>query len=168
MRPTKLIFMCGKLASGKSTLSKQLAEQEDAVLLSQDELLDRLYPGEIVDIPGYVKRSNQLGRAIAPIICTTLTKGVSVVLDFPGNTKRQRAWFRELIAGSGCRHELHWMDASDELCKRRLKERNQALPDDAPWTTEAEFDAVTAYFEPPSRDEGFHVVRHQPSNLSDS
>jgi len=26
-----------------------------------------------------------------------LSKGVSVVLDFPGNTKVQRAWFRELI-----------------------------------------------------------------------
>ena len=153
--------MCGKMASGKSTLSKELAEQENAVLLSQDELLDRLYPGEIVDIPGYVKRSTQLGRAIAPIICSTLSKGVSVVLDFPGNTKRQRTWFRELIDSSGCRHELHSIEASDELCKRRLKERNQELPDGAAWTTDAEFDAVTAYFEPPSDEEGFHIVHHQ-------
>jgi hypothetical protein len=35
------------------------------------------------------------------------------------------------------------------------------VPDGAPWTTDAEFDAVTAYFQPPSVDEGFHVVRHE-------
>ena len=149
------------MASGKSTLSKKLAQQENAVLLSQDELLDRLYPQEIVDIRGYVQRSGQLGHAMAPIIRSMLAKGVSVVLDFPGNTKRQRTWFRELIDSSDCRHELHVIEASDELCKRRLKERNQELPDGAPWTTDAEFDAVTAYFDPPSDDEGFHIVRHQ-------
>ena len=41
----KLIFFCGKMAAGKSTLAKQLAEREDAVLLVQDELLDTLFPG---------------------------------------------------------------------------------------------------------------------------
>jgi shikimate kinase len=29
--PGKLIFMCGKMAVGKSTLAKDLAEQENAV-----------------------------------------------------------------------------------------------------------------------------------------
>jgi hypothetical protein len=29
------------------------------------------------------------------------------------------------------------------------------------WTTDAEFEAITAYFQPPSEDEGFNVVRHE-------
>ena len=37
--PAKLIFFCGKMAAGKSTLSKALAGQEQAVLLAQDEWL---------------------------------------------------------------------------------------------------------------------------------
>jgi predicted kinase len=41
-REAKLLFLCGKMAAGKSTLSRQLAERENAVLLVQDEFLERL------------------------------------------------------------------------------------------------------------------------------
>jgi shikimate kinase len=50
----KLIFLCGKMAAGKSTLSKALAEREDAVLLVEDEFIERLSPGEIVDVASFV------------------------------------------------------------------------------------------------------------------
>jgi len=157
----KLIFLCGKMAAGKSTLSKELARREQAVLLVQDELLDHLFPGEIVDIPDFVRYSTRLRNALGPHVCALLSMGVSVVLDFPGNTRTQRVWFRELFERAGASHELHFIEASDALCKRQLRERSQHLPDGAPWTTDAEFDAVTAYFQPPSEDEGFHVVRHE-------
>jgi len=83
----KLIFLCGKMGAGKSTLARELAEREDAVLLVQDEFLDHLYPGEIADIAGFVRCSSRLKNALAPHICALLAKGISVVLDFPGNTK---------------------------------------------------------------------------------
>jgi ABC-type cobalamin/Fe3+-siderophores transport system ATPase subunit len=41
----KLFFMCGKMAAGKSTLSKSLTAKEGGVLLVQDDLLESLYPG---------------------------------------------------------------------------------------------------------------------------
>jgi len=157
----KLIFLCGKMAAGKSTLAKELALREPAILLVQDELLDHLFPGEITDIPGFVRYSTRLRNAVGPHVCALLTRGVSVVLDFPGNTRAQRAWFRELFDRAGARHELHFIDAPDALCKRQLRERSKDLPTGAPWTTDAEFEAVTAYFQPPSEDEGFHVVRHE-------
>jgi hypothetical protein len=83
------------------------------------------------------------------------------VLDFPGNTKAQRAWFRELIERANVEHELHFIVASDALCKSQLAGRSKSLPAGATWTTEAEFAAVTAYFQPPSEDELFNVVRHE-------
>ena len=43
----------------------------------------------------------------------------------------------------------------------QLKERSRDLPPGTPWTTDAEFEAITAYFEPPSGDEGFNVIRHE-------
>jgi hypothetical protein len=36
-------------------------------------------------------------NALGPHVCALLSKGISVVLDFPGNTRAQRAWFRELF-----------------------------------------------------------------------
>jgi predicted kinase len=157
----KLIFVCGKMAAGKSTLARALAQRDDAVLLVQDDLLDALFPGEITDIPGFVKYSSRLRNALAPHVCALLSKGLSVVLDFPANTRPQRAWFRELFERVKVEHELHWVDASDALCKSQLRERSKDLPPGDPWTTDAEFEAVTAYFQPPSQDEGFIVVRHE-------
>jgi predicted kinase len=157
----KLIFFCGKMAAGKSTLARQLATRERAALLVQDEFVERLFPGEIVDIPSYVKYAGRLNSAIGPHVVALLTLGTSVVLDFPGNTRSQRAWFRELFEQAGVEHELHFIDAPDALCKRQLKERSKDLPPGTPWTSEAEFDMIMAHFLPPSEDEGFNVIRHQ-------
>ena len=156
----KLLFMCGKMAAGKSTLSKKLAAQDNAVLLIQDEFLARLFPGDIVDIPGFVKYSSRLKDALQGHICSLLSKGVTVVLDFPGNTRKQRTWFREMFEAAGVEHELHYVVASDELCKRQLKVRSKDLPEGSAWTSDAEFDAITAYFEPPAADEHFNIIRH--------
>jgi predicted kinase len=89
-----------------------------------------------------------------------LSKDISVVLDFSGNTKEQRAWFREIIERAKVDHELHFVDASDALCRGQLADRSKSLPPDALWTSEAVFEAITAYFEPPSENEHFNVVRH--------
>ena len=160
-RRAKLYFLCGKMAAGKSTLARELAQREDAVLLVQDEFLIKLFPGEIIDIPGFVKYSSRLKDALTTHICSLLSRGVSVVLDFPGNTKAQRTWFRELFERANVEHELHFVDVTDELCKRQLKERSEELPEGSAFTTDTEFDAITKYFQAPSDDESFNVIRHQ-------
>jgi len=159
-RSAKLFFLCGKMAAGKSTLARALADREEAILLVSDEWLGRLYPVEIVDVPAFITYSTRLNEALTPHICALLDRGLSIVLDFPGNTRRQRAWFRHLLDASGAGHELHVIEASDDVCKRQLRARSAGLPEGTPWTTDAEFDAITAYFDPPSPDEGFAIVRH--------
>ena len=63
-RPT-LFLLCGKMAAGKSTLAKALADRERAVRLVADEFLARLYPGEIVDVPTYITYSTRMNEALA-------------------------------------------------------------------------------------------------------
>jgi len=155
-----LYFMCGKMAAGKSTFSKELARMHDAVLLNQDDWLAALYPDEITSIAHYVRCSNRLRDALTPLVVDLLTRGTSVVLDHPGNTRRQRQWFRELYERANVPHELHFIDAADATCKRQLRQRSAGLPEGAPWTTDAEFDAITTYFEPPTGDQNFNVIRH--------
>ncbi len=157
----KLFFFCGKMAAGKSTLAREIARRENAVLLVQDELLIKLFPGEVVDIPSFVKYSSRLRDALAAHICSLLSKGISVVLDFPGNTRMQRVWFRELFERANADHELHYVDVTDELCKRQLRERSRELAEGSAFTSDAEFDAITKYFQAPSDDENFNVIRHQ-------
>jgi predicted kinase len=157
---SKLIFLCGKMAAGKSTLARELAKRDNAILLVQDEWLAALFPGEITDIPAFVKCVSKLEQALMPLICDLLSRGMSIVLDFAANTQKQRVWFRELIERTKVPHELHFVDAPDALCLAQLAERSKGLSAGARWTTEAEFAAVTAYFQPPSQGEQFNVIHH--------
>lgn len=156
----KLIFFSGKMAAGKSTLAKQLSERENAVLLSQDALVEILFPNQIVNVATYLEYAGRINRIIAPLIVDILSKGVSVVLDFPANTLNQRAWFREVIARAGVEHELHFLDTPDDICLAQLKARSAHLPPGTKWTTEEDFNLISSHFRAPAADEGFNVIRH--------
>jgi hypothetical protein len=54
---------------------------------------------------------------------------------------------------------MHYLDVSDETCKRRLRRRNE-VGEHAFQTDEAEYEIFTSYFVPPLTDEGFNVVVH--------
>jgi predicted kinase len=156
-----LYVLCGKMAAGKSTLARELAQRSAAILIVQDDWLDHLYPDDIVDVPAFAKFSARLRAALTDHICTLLSRGTSVVLDFPANTRTQRAWFRELFERANADHELHFIDVPDELCKAQLRERSRHLAQGAAWTTDTEFDTITKFFQPPTADEGFNVIRHE-------
>src|SRR4029453_9476762 len=99
-----LYLLCGKMAAGKSTLARELAERGAAILLVQDEWLSHLFPGEIVDVSTFARFSARLRAALTDHICTLLSRGASIVLDFPGNTRTQRDWFRVLFGGADSGH----------------------------------------------------------------
>ena len=151
-------LVCGKIASGKSTLSVRLASAAQTVRISEDSLLAQLYPGQIASLADYLACAARLRAAIAPLCLQMLQAGASVVLDFPANTPASRAWMRELFQQAGTQHVLHYLDVSDEECKARLRQRNASGLH--PFSTsDADFDAITRHFVPPSAAEGFHVVR---------
>ncbi len=160
-KETTLHFFCGKMAAGKSTLARELAEKHNAILLREDHWLAQLYPEEIGDISGYLKYSFRLKNVLANHIQSLLSRGVSIVLDFPGNTKEQRSWFRDIYQQQNCSHVLHFVDVSDVICKRQLKERSKDKEDGIPFTSEEEFDAITKYFQAPTESEGFNIVRYE-------
>jgi len=64
------------MAAGKSILAREIAQREDAVLLVQNEFLSTLFPGEVADIPSFVKCSSRLKKALAAPICALLSKGL--------------------------------------------------------------------------------------------
>lgn len=145
------------MASGKSTQAARLAQECNAVLLCEDEWLSKIYPEEIKVFDDYIKYSRRLKDVLQSHVRQLLESGLSVVLDFPGNTIAQRAWFKEIFAKRGIPHELHYIKASDELCIAQLKQRSRHLEARAAFTTKAEFHAINSYFQPPTEDEGFNV-----------
>ncbi|WP_300298939.1 ATP-binding protein [Ferrovibrio sp.] len=151
-----LHLLCGKIAAGKSTLAANLAAQAGTVLIGEDAWLARLYPDEILTVTDYRRCAARLREAMAPHVENLLGCGLSVVLDFPANTRASRAWMRGIIARSGTAHLLHFLDVPDEICRARLHRRNAAGGHDFA-AGDAEFDIITSYFEAPTRDEGFNI-----------
>jgi predicted kinase len=154
-----LHLMCGKIASGKSTLTKALVEQHGAVALSEDQWLSALYPEEIRSVADYVRCAQRIRGVLGPLVVGMLRAGVSVVLDFPANTVADRKWLRALADQAQVEHRLHFLDVDDETCRARLRARNAKGEHDFA-ATDAEFDLITSYFVIPGEDEGLVIVTH--------
>jgi predicted kinase len=153
---------CGKIASGKSSLAASLANAPHTVLIREDELLSRLYPGEIATIDDYIRAATRLRRAIGPHLEKLLRTGLNVVLDFQANTPTARAWIKTVVESAGADHQLHYLDVSDEVCKSRLAERNASGTHEYQ-VSEADFELFNSYVVPPASAEGFNVVVHPMS-----
>lgn len=149
-----LIFFCGKMGAGKSTKSKEVALQRNAVLLSEDEWLATLYPNQISSFKDYLKFSAQLRPLVRSHVQNILSTGTNVVMDFPANTIRQRLWFKELASEINTYHELIYLKVSDEICLRQIAQRRIEQPERAAFDTEEVFYQVTKFFEEPSANEG--------------
>ena len=64
-RPT-LHLLCGKIASGKSTLAKELASTPCTVIIDEDDWLEHLFPGEINSVDDYIRCTLRLRNAMGP------------------------------------------------------------------------------------------------------
>ncbi len=157
-QPT-LHILCGKIASGKSTLAARLGAHPGTVVIAEDTWLEALFADKLQSLEDYVRCSTRLRGVMGPHVAALLDANVSVVLDFAANTHGQRRWLKEIVEATGVSHNLHFLDLSDEVCLARLQARNAS--GDHPFVvTDAQFHEVTSYFTAPAADEGFNIVRH--------
>lgn len=155
-----LHLLCGKIASGKSTLAHRLTVEHGAILLSEDQWLAQLYPGEILSISDYLRCAQRIRGVLGPLVINLLASGNNVVLDFPANTLSQREWLVGLAQAAQVPHRLHYLELDDDTCRARLHARN-ARGDHDFAATDAEFDLITRHFCVPSEEEGVVVEVHR-------
>lgn len=157
-----LHMLCGKIASGKSTLAAHLAREDATVVVAEDEWLHSLYADELSSIADYARCTSKLRSVMGPHIAALLNAGVSVVMDFQANTVEARAWMRNIVDKTHAAHVLHVLDIPDEVCLERLRARN-ARGDHPFAVTEEQFRQFSSHFVAPSPDEGFNLVIHDGS-----
>lgn len=157
-----LHLLCGKIASGKSTLAKKLAAEHAAIVLSEDHWLATLYPGEIRSIADYLSCAQRIRGVLGPLVINVLQSGLSVVLDFPANTLANREWLLGLAQAAQVPHCLHYLELDDATCRARLHARNAQGEHDFA-ATDAEFDLITRHFCVPGAGEGLVIEVHRPA-----
>jgi predicted kinase len=153
-----LIFFCGKMGAGKTTKSCEISQKRNAVLLSEDEWLESIFPNSIESLEDYIKYAGRLKPQMKKLVQSILASGTDVVMDFPANTIPQREWFRSIFSEIQAPHELIYIEQRNEICLEQIAQRRTEQPQRAATDTEEMFELVTKYFVAPTPDEGFNTT----------
>jgi predicted kinase len=161
----KLHFIAGRAGSGKTSLGRQLAITEPAVVLCEDEWMSKLVD-RIDNLEQYLSAARRIRSVIGPLAIDLLRVGTSVVFDFAGNTAQERAWVRSIFETARAEHALHVLDVDEATCRQRIRERNELQPPGVFFgvVTEQQVDEVNRFFEPPRQDERFWLIAHGKSD----
>ena len=154
MKKGKLIFFCGKMGAGKTTLAARKVDEMDAVLISEDELLSKLYEGKVKSVSDYKYYSEKLKPVVFNLSQQILSKGINAILDFPANTERQRQWLRSISDSINSEHICYYVERSDEVCINQILKRGNTNTD-----TVEMYNAITKYFTVPSYDESLNIEK---------
>ena len=121
----KVILICGRICSGKTTYAKRLCRETSAVLLSVDELMLTMfgmYAGENHDLYAARSRSFLLEKTV-----DLIRSGVDVILDWGFWTKSGRDEMRAYCVEHNLPYEFHFLDVEDTVWQARIAKRNAAV-----------------------------------------
>ena len=121
----KVLIMCGKICSGKSTYAEKLKLKNKAVILSVDELTLALFEnqaGEKLDF--YVEKLKEyfLKKSL-----DIVEAGADVILDWGFWTKKERDYAREFYDSRNISYQFYYMNVGIDEWKKRILKRNQEI-----------------------------------------
>lgn len=121
----KVLIMCGKICSGKSTYAEKLKLENKAVILSVDELTLALFEnqaGEKLDF--YVEKLKEyfLKKSLDMV-----EAGADVILDWGFWTKKERDYAREFYDSRNISYQFYYMNVGIDEWKKRILKRNQEI-----------------------------------------
>jgi predicted kinase len=157
-----LYFLIGKMGAGKSTYAKRFAQDNGTVLISEDDWLSQLYPGEINNFNDFLVRHRKLLTVLRSHVPQILAAGTSVIMDFPANTRDARQWFLRVAESANAPHQAIYLELSDDACLQQVAKRRQEQPERSQFDTPEMFAEVTQYFQAPGDDEGLNIVVVKP------
>lgn len=121
----KLIIVGGSIATGKTTVSKFVAEKTGFVRIALDEIKEALF-----DVGGYKDRtwSKEIGAAAHPVfrqlIQMYLSRGESVIADATFIWEDDRIWLQEFSKKHHAELIQIWMTADPQIARQRFLERS--------------------------------------------
>ena len=130
---THLIILCGASGSGKSTISKKLAQEQNLTRLSMDELEFFLHSD------------------LLPLIIESLQSWENVIVDALYTKLKWREVILEATKDFQCKRTLIFVDTPLDECIRRNRGRDGALPD---FVIEDIYNSI----ENPTLDEGWDEI----------
>lgn len=148
MSDVRLVLICGLPGSGKTTLSRRLAEEMTAVRLCEDEWMTHLG----LDLYDELAR-DRLEELFWQLTQSLLRSGTSVILESGFWMRSDRDQKRLGARTLGAEVELHYLDvALDELI-RRVETRYALTPEGTVGITREQLEVWSGLFQAPDPDE---------------
>ncbi len=122
---SKLIIVGGSIATGKTTVSKFVAQKTGYARIALDEIKEALF-----DVGGYKDRawSKEIGAATHPVfrqlIQMYLSRGESVIADATFIWAEDRIWLQEFSSKHNAELIQIWMMADPQIARQRFLERS--------------------------------------------
>lgn len=121
----KVILICGKICSGKSTYAKKLCQERRAVILSVDEIMLSIFGQHCGDMHDeYAARTQKFLFEKSVELCES---GLDVILDWGFWTRKSRECAKEFYKSRNIECEFHYIDVSDNTWNSYLKKRNDSV-----------------------------------------
>lgn len=146
----KVILICGRLCSGKSLYCRSLLEKSPALLLSVDEITERIFHkelGEDHDRVCALIQSYLFDKAAEAVAA-----GADVILDWGFWARASRREADSFLRERGIAREWHYIDVSDSTWRENIARRNRAVlagEDDSYFVDEGLLNKLLTLFEPP-------------------
>lgn len=119
----KIILLCGKICSGKSSYAASI-KTDTTVILSCDELMLQLFDECLGE--GHNRMLEKCRNYLLDLAEQISAAGPDVILDFGFWDKAQRQSVRERFRAKGIETELHYVRVSNEVWIQQIKDRNAA------------------------------------------
>jgi len=121
----KVHLICGKICSGKTTFARKLAERENAVILSCDEVTWALFDNDLGK--GHDAMTARIRDYLRQKAAEIVRAGTDVILDWGFWTAAARREIREHFTAMGIDVQWHHISVSPEEWEARIQKRNAAV-----------------------------------------
>ena len=151
----KVILLCGKIASGKTTYAKRLCETKDKIItLSVDECMLELVQ-HCVGREAHVRMEQGILTYFYRLSERMIKKGFCVIIDHGYWEKQERVQAISCFQAHGIEAAFHYFPVDEQTQLARLTKRNRSI--DAAkkqyGIDKAKCLALNRYFEEPSEEE---------------
>ena len=157
-QPTAYLI-CGFIGAGKTTFARKLEKETGAVRITKDEWMITVFGNKITsdkNFEEYDKNVIELSRNLAFKI---LESGGDVIMDEGFWAKSERNDLIKKILNIGAKPILYFVDCPIEEMRKRVLSRSDNPPIDSFEINGEMFDSYVKYWEPPTEDEEFILVK---------
>ncbi len=152
-------LICGKNCSGKSTLARTLAKEENAVILSCDEIMT-LFPQPEGD-EAYAAVSGKVKGCLLQKAADIAACGANVILDWGFWRRAERAETAAFFAGKNVPCVWYYLDIPDARWRENIARRNARPGPSDYFVDEGLMQKCLRRFEAPGAEEarGWRIIR---------